>query len=161
MTNEDVLRSEVPWPAFQAAGVITKEQLELIYSLDKQDISVQVAQFKAKGPELAQMFIDLLLGVNKDDAICYLLAMLDCAFDADGNIAKCFGKNSVTPFLNLLRRSSLFIVEKSACVAAKILATPDAPAEYLATFAAWTVSTLKSVPVSEAAESPVVVAAMG
>ena len=37
LTSEDVLRSEVPWPAFQSAGIISKDQLELIYTLDKQE----------------------------------------------------------------------------------------------------------------------------
>ena len=149
MSSEDVLRSEIPWPAFQSAGIITKEQLELIYSLDKQDVSVQVSQFKSKGAELAQMFVALLTGVNKDDAVSYLLAMLESAIDADGNIAAWFIKiaptDGVMPFLKLLQRSSLFLVEKAACVVAKILAVPGAPEEYMATFAAWTVSTLKSV----------------
>jgi len=36
LTNEDVLRSEIPWPSFQNAGIISKEQLELMYQLDKQ-----------------------------------------------------------------------------------------------------------------------------
>ena len=36
MTNEDVLRSEIPWPSFQNAGIISKEQLEMMYLLDKQ-----------------------------------------------------------------------------------------------------------------------------
>ena len=36
LTNEDVLRSEIPWPSFQTAGILSKEQLELIYQLDKQ-----------------------------------------------------------------------------------------------------------------------------
>jgi hypothetical protein len=148
LTTEDVLRSEVPWPAFQSAGVITKDQLEQIYTLDKQEVSVQVMQFKAKGALLAQMFIDLVTGVNKDDAICYILAMLEQLMDADGCVALFFARlpcDSVTPFLKLLQRSSLFIVEKAACVVAKILATPNSSDEYLATFAAWTVATLKSV----------------
>lgn len=165
ITSEDVLRSEVPWPAFQSAGIISKEQLELIYSLDKQDVQVQVSQFKSKGLDLAQMFVALLTGVNKDDAVCYLLAMLETIFDADGGLASYFIKiaptDGVMPFLKLLQRSSLFLVEKAACVVAKILAVPGAPEEYLATFAAWTVSTLKSVPPSEAADSATVVAAMG
>ena len=33
-----VLTAEVPWATFQTAGIITKEQLELIYELDKQPL---------------------------------------------------------------------------------------------------------------------------
>ena len=50
LTNEDVLRSEIPWPAFQNAGIISKEQLEMMYLLDKQTVDNQVAQFEAVRP---------------------------------------------------------------------------------------------------------------
>ena len=49
MSSEDVLRQEVPWAAFQSAGIVTREQLELIYSMDDQPVTSQVALFHAKG----------------------------------------------------------------------------------------------------------------
>ena len=45
-----MLRSEIPWPAFMNAGILTKEQLELMYQLDKQSIAVQVAQYESVRP---------------------------------------------------------------------------------------------------------------
>ena len=45
VTSEDVLRAEVPWPTFQSAGIITKEQLEMIYQLDKQSVETKLALF--------------------------------------------------------------------------------------------------------------------
>lgn len=47
ITNEDILRAEIPWPSFHAASIITKEQLEMIYHMDKQPINVQIEKFEA------------------------------------------------------------------------------------------------------------------
>ena len=47
LTNEDVLRTEIPWPAFQNAGIISKEQLEMMYLLDKQTVEHQALQFES------------------------------------------------------------------------------------------------------------------
>ena len=65
MTNEEVLRTEVPWASFQSAGILSKEQLEMIYSLDKQEPKTQVAQFHARGTMLVSLFVDILSGINK------------------------------------------------------------------------------------------------
>ena len=47
LTNEDVLRSEIPWPSFMNAGILSKEQLEMMYQLDKQPLDTQIKQFSA------------------------------------------------------------------------------------------------------------------
>jgi len=178
-TNEEVLRSEVPWASFQTAGVLTKEQLEMIYTIDQQAVSAQVTLFHAKGTILVTLFVDILTGINKDDVICYVLAMLDEIMDADGSIAGLFVQllvssngavDPMTPLLKLLSRSSMFIVEKAATVLAKCLGAPALGASdavkttlslHLSTFAAWTVAALKEVSPSEAPDSTKVAAAMG
>jgi len=178
-TNEEVLRSEVPWASFQTAGILTKEQLEMIYTLDKQEVSAQVALFKSKGSVLVTLFVDILTGINKDDVVCYALAMLDQIFEAEPKVAGAFVQllmttnGTVDPMASLIKllgRSSLYIVEKAAAVLAKCLGAPahgasDKVAQILAlhlsTFASWTVAALKEVPPAAAAESPKVAAAMG
>ena len=47
LTNEDVLRTEIPWPSFMNAGILSKEQLEMMYQLDKQPLETQIKQFSA------------------------------------------------------------------------------------------------------------------
>ena len=81
---------EVPWAAFQGAGIITREQLELIYSMDDQPVARQVELFHEKGTNAVMLFVDILTGVNKDDVICYALAMLGNILDADANVANYF-----------------------------------------------------------------------
>ena len=60
LTNEIVLRTEVPWASFQSAGVISREQLDMIYSLLSQPVPSQVATFHLKGTALVSCFIDVL-----------------------------------------------------------------------------------------------------
>ena len=76
----------------------------------------------------------------------------------------------LAPLLKLLGRSSMFIVEAAATVAAKGLGAPAPGASdavtamldlHLATFAAWIVAALKESAPAVAAESPKVAAAMG
>jgi len=179
MTNEDILRSEVPWPSFMSAGIISREQLEMIYSIDKQPVRSQVAQFHDKGLKLVALFTDILTGINKDDVVLYTLTMLDVITDADHHITAYFPKfisetdgaaDPMKPLLKLLTRSTPFIVEKAATVLGKLVGSsapagaPDAICAtldlHLSSFAEWVVSALKEVAPSEAAESSKTAAAM-
>ena len=65
MTNEQVLAMQVPWASFQTAGIISKDQLELIYSIDQQPVPSQCATFHAKGAVMVSLFMDILSGINK------------------------------------------------------------------------------------------------
>ena len=179
MTNEDVLRSEVPWQSFLAAGIISREQLEMIYSLDKKPAAVQAATFKQIGTPLVTLFVDIINGINKEEVVCYTLAMLDEITGADAKVSAFFPKlasdtngavDPVKPLLKLLTRSTAFIVEKAATLIAKIVSAPppaDAPEAvataldlHLSSFAQWVTAALKEVSPAEAAESPKTAAAM-
>ena len=172
MSNEDVLRSEVPWPSFASAGMISREQLELIYSLDKQPVRTQVALFHDKPLALVALFTDILTCINKDDVVLYTLVMLDVITDADANIALYFPKlivetkgvaDPMKPLLKLLSQSPPFIVQKVATVLGKLAGAPAPPGApeplvatlnlHLTSFAEWVVSVLKEVSPSEASES--------
>ena len=101
-TNDTVLTAEVPWATFASAGIITKEQLEMIYQLDKQPIKMQIAQFEARGPALVDVLRELLAGVSNADAIQYILALLDELLEASP--ALCL------PFHTLLHESKLSLI---------------------------------------------------
>jgi V-type H+-transporting ATPase subunit H len=174
LTNEDVLRSEIPWPAFQNAGIISKEQLEMMYLLDKQTVDNQVAQFEANGVALADLMSVILAGVNKDEVIQYILAMLDELLLAAPSIAGFFHELLVTskgyndpfgPLMKLLTRSSLYVLEKATALLGKLLAyksnvmytDPHAEqvmARHLATFTEWVMYILKAVDPANVGDSP-------
>ena len=117
LTNEDVLRTEIPWPSFQNAGIISKEQLEMMYLLDKQTVEHQALQFESNGVALTDMIATVLAGVNKDEVIQYILAMLDELLIVQPRIAGYFHELLVSskgyndpfgPLMKLLTRSSLY-----------------------------------------------------
>jgi V-type H+-transporting ATPase subunit H len=167
LTNEDVLRLDMPWKSFCTAGIITKEQLEMLYQLDKQPIETQVAKFEQRGTALVDLMKDLLAGVNKDEVIQYVLALLDELLTASPNLARFFAllladsKGYTDPFgplMKLLMSSSLYILEKATVLLAKVLSyklpigvTIDAHAEQvmtrqLCTFTEWVMHVLSKDP---------------
>lgn len=166
LTNEDVLRTAVPWTTFANAGIISRDQMELIYALDehKASPSMQAGLFHEKGVAFVTLFADIITGINKDDVICYTLAMLDEITDADPKICSYFTKvvveskgasDPLKPLLKLLTRSMPFVVEKSSTMMAKLVGAPvphDCPAAivaildgHLSKFAEWAVSSLREV----------------
>ena len=81
ITNEDVLRREVPWSAFKEKGIISKDELELMYQLveivQSKSVAAQAALIEMRSAEHAQLFKALLTGVNKDEVVMYILSLLD------------------------------------------------------------------------------------
>ena len=55
--------TDLPCP--HPAGIITREQLEMIYSIDQQPPMSQVAIFHQKGTVMVETFVDILKGINK------------------------------------------------------------------------------------------------
>jgi V-type H+-transporting ATPase subunit H len=170
---DDVLRTEVPWPTFLSAGIITKDQLEMIYQIDKQRTDTKLGLFHEKGTAHVELMKELLVGVNKDEYLQYVLAMLDELLAADSTVAKHFlallveskGYNDpYGPLMKLLTRSSFFILGKASTLLAKLLTYPvpasaDAHAQtvlsrHLATFAEWIMFLLKSIDPKDTSESP-------
>jgi len=115
------------------------------------------------------------VGVNKDDVIQYVLAMLDELLGADPAVAGAFhalllssdGYNDpFGPLMKLLTRSSLYILEKSTSVIARLLAhksyvayADNAHAEqvisrHIATFTEWVMHILKAVNPVDVGDSP-------
>jgi len=109
--------------------------------------------------------------VNKDEALQYVLALLDELLAADLTISKHFlallgesdGLNDpFGPLMKLLTRSSHFVLEKAAALLAKLLTAPSAMAghaeqvltRHLQTFSEWVMFQLKSVEPKDAADSP-------
>jgi len=173
-TNEDALAIDVPWTTFASAGIITSDQMGLIYSLDekKSNPSLQSGIFKEDGVAYVALFTAFFEGINKDEVIGYALAMLDEITFADTRVASFFTKvivdskgatDPLKPLFKLLSRSTPFIVEKAATMMAKLVGDPppqDCPPAvvaildgHLSKFAQWVVTAMKEVHPSEAADS--------
>ena len=167
-----------PWYE-QEKGIITKEQLASVYHLVElvttRQLSSQLLQFEARGVEMVSLFNALLTGVNKDEVVQYVLALMDELLLAQPAFAGQFHSalyatqgtlDAFDPLLKLLSRQHLFTVEKAALVLAKLLsydhfhpAIADAHAEEvlerkLSSFALWSVALLKSVDPTDGYDQP-------
>jgi len=172
--SEDVLAESMPWAQFQEKGLISKAQLEMVYELDKQPIESQLAKIEKMGTAWVDMVAGLIGGVSKEDTTLYVLAMLEKLLAAKPDLVRDFhavlfvseGKSDcIAPFMKLLMRNSMAVLEKVSVIGAKILsyshylpAVPDgaaaaALAGHLALYSEWLVTVLKSVSPGDA-DSP-------
>jgi len=129
-SNAEILATSVPWPSFQSAGIITTEQLELIYALDKKPMDAQVAAFSQAASSYVTLFSTLVAGVSKDESLMYVLVLVDKLFDAKPKLIGSFhtaffesdgAVDPFKPFMKLLSRSSSSVLEKATAVVSKLL----------------------------------------
>jgi len=181
LSNAEVLSETMAWPSYQAAGVLTKEQLEHIYAIDKQPIDVQVSRFEAAGISYVELLSAIVSSVSKEEVTLYVLAMMDEILSAKPHVAHHFhaalfeskgASDPIAPLMKLLTRNSLFLLEKATVLIAKILSyahyipiAPEAAAEevlarHLTAFTEWLLLVIKSINPSEGAESPKVTYAL-
>jgi len=181
LTNADVLAEQMAWPTYQAAGIISKEQLEMIYAIDKKPLSVQIACIEKKGVAYVKLITTLLEGISKEEVALYFLALLDELSSAKPSLLMYFHAaiyeskgecDPVVPLVKLLTRPSLYILEKATILVAKVLSStgyipiaPDANAEdvlsqHMAEFSDSLMITIKSINPSEGIEAPKVVYAL-
>lgn len=181
LTNADVLAEQMAWPTYQSAGIISKEQLEMIYAIDKQPIDVQAERIEKRGIEYVKLITALLDGVSKEEVALYLLALLDEVATAKPHVLLYFHAalfeskgecDPILPMMKLLTRHSLYILEKATIMIAKLLSftgyipiTPDEHAEevlnqHMVTFSDWLMLVIKSINPSEGIEAPKVVYAL-
>jgi len=161
MSNEDVLADQVPWMQIQAAGIISKEQLQVVYELDKQPVDAQLAKIAKMGSSWVETIAALIAGCSKEEWTLYVLAMLDTLLTAKPELAADFhavlfssgGKSDpIECFVKLLSQSG--VCGKGAYVGAKVMtASYPAAAEggaaaalagHIAVFSEWLVTCLKS-----------------
>jgi V-type H+-transporting ATPase subunit H len=181
LTNADVLGEQIPWPTYQAAGIISKEQLEMIYNIDKKPIAEQAKCIEARGVEYIKLITTLLDGISKEEVALYVLALLDELAAAKPQLLLFFHAaifeskgecDPIVPLMKLLTRQSLYILEKATTLIAKVLSftgyipiAPDALAEQVLTehmnqFSDSLMIVIKSINPSEGIEAPKVVYAL-
>ncbi|KAJ1630712.1 armadillo-type protein [Pavlovales sp. CCMP2436] len=123
-------QTQIGWNSYEAAGIISREQLEMLYCYDKQPIATQVALFMQRGEAYVELFVVILQNVNKDETVQYVLALLDDALIAKPELGLYWHellRNSgaeVDPFapvMRLLGRTNSFILEKAALVLGRLL----------------------------------------
>lgn len=130
LQNPQVLSAEVPWQSYNNDGIISREQLELIYCYDKQPVPTQARLFSNTGETYVEVFSTLLLNVNTEETVQYVLALLEEVLGCKPDLANYWhsvlrstgGANDpFLPCMRLLTRKDIFILEKATCILGRLL----------------------------------------
>ncbi|KAI7749563.1 hypothetical protein M8C21_021930 [Ambrosia artemisiifolia] len=120
LTSDQVLRRDVPWETYLTSKLITGKALQQIRRYDKRSENDRAPLLENDGPSYVRMFISMLLDIQKEDTVEYVLALIDDMLTAKPIRAKLFHDKSLAdediyePFLRLLWKGSWFIQEKSS-----------------------------------------------
>ncbi|KAG2394241.1 hypothetical protein C9374_004005 [Naegleria lovaniensis] len=117
---------EVNWESYQEAGILTpleRQRIESI-SMKRSDVKSVMDTVRQTGNvEYIQLFIKLLNGVHKNEALINILYLIDLLFENDKAFCVQFHdidqngtdnqNNPFTAFLSLFIRNDIFITEKA------------------------------------------------
>jgi V-type H+-transporting ATPase subunit H len=113
-TAEKVLEQVIPWDGYHRANLILERELELIKKYDKKSQDVRAGLIDKAGETYAELFLDLLVKINKEETLQYLLTLIDNLLREKPESVNLFFKLSAKnpsypfqPFMSLLNRSNL------------------------------------------------------
>ncbi|PRP84683.1 hypothetical protein PROFUN_07933 [Planoprotostelium fungivorum] len=79
-TEEKVMGQTIPWEGYQRANLITDKEQELIKNYDKKSPEARVGIFQKEGDVYAELFLNLLVKINKAETLKYLLTLIEQIF---------------------------------------------------------------------------------
>lgn len=137
ISTEQVLKShEVPWESFTSLRLISDRDAQLIRKYDKRKRDTQAELLEQNGPAYCEAFLNVLRNVTKEEAVQYVLALIDDMLSVDPSRAQLFHQESDMHlanlpdpygiFLRLLNKTDWFTQAKAAKTVTAILeARPD------------------------------------
>jgi len=144
---EKVLSQSIPWEGYRLAELIKDTELELIKKYDKKSDDIRRGLIQRDGEVYADLFLQLLVKINKEETLQYLLTLIDQLFTDQPQSVQLFlqlsSKNPDFPFeplLRLLNRSNLdwFTCSKASSVIATLMvAAPSLSEEHVKTMCNW------------------------
>jgi len=113
-TAEKVLEQVIPWEGYHKANLILERELDLLKKYDKRSHDVRMALIQKEGEVYAELFLELLEKINKEETLQYLLTLIDSLLRENSEFVKLFFRLSnkrpaypLSPFISLLNRSNL------------------------------------------------------
>jgi len=128
-TADRVLERDIPWEGYQRANLILEKELELIKKYDKKSDDYRNGLITKDGPIYAELFLELLVKINKEETLQYLLTLVDKLLTDRPESVNLFynlsAKNSsfpFVPFIRLLNRTNFdWYTNAKASVALTVL----------------------------------------
>jgi len=146
-TADKVLNQPIPWDGYRRAELIKDQELELILKYDKKSEDVRKNLIQKDGETYADLFLQLLVKINKEETLQYLLTLIDQLLRDIPQSVHLFlrlsAKNPSFPFgplLRLLNRSNLdwFTYAKASSVTATLMASSSSlPEENVQSMCNW------------------------
>jgi len=130
LTSEKVLEQSIPWEGYHRANLISERELDLIRKFDKKSNEVRQSLITKEGEIYAELFLELLVKINKEETLQYLLTLIDNLLSKNSECVSLFLKLSsknpnfpFEPFVRLLNRSNLdwYTNSKASSVLATVL----------------------------------------
>ncbi|XP_026726211.1 V-type proton ATPase subunit H isoform X2 [Trichoplusia ni] len=117
----DIRQTQINWQSYLQSQMITQRDHDFIVNLDQRGQK----ELPDKQPELcADVFLNLITHISKDNTIQYLLVLIDDILSEDKARVKIFRERSAgnawQPFLNLLNRQDEFVQHMTARIIAKL-----------------------------------------
>jgi len=107
MTAEKILSQSIPWDGYRRAELIKDNELELIKKYDKKPADARKALIQKDGEVYAELFLQLLVKINKEETLQYLLTVIDQLLTEIPQSVQLFlklsPKNQTFPFEPLMR----------------------------------------------------------
>eukprot|EP01117_Protostelium_nocturnum_P000165 TRINITY_DN10238_c0_g1_i1.p1 TRINITY_DN10238_c0_g1~~TRINITY_DN10238_c0_g1_i1.p1 ORF type:complete len:476 (+),score=98.61 TRINITY_DN10238_c0_g1_i1:176-1603(+) len=113
--QEKILEQPIPWEGYQRANLIQEREQELIKKYDKFSPESRARIFESEGDTYAELFMSLLVKINKAETLKYLLTLMEQIFkDYPPSVLNFLklGQNEFQtqypyePLLRILQRSS-------------------------------------------------------
>jgi len=79
-TEEKIIGQTIPWEGYQRANLIQEREQELIKNYDKKSPEARVGIFQKEGDVYAELFMNLLVKINKAETLKYLLTLIEQIF---------------------------------------------------------------------------------
>ncbi|XP_045451702.1 V-type proton ATPase subunit H isoform X1 [Melitaea cinxia] len=117
----EIRQSQINWQSYLQSQMITQRDHDFIVNLDQRGQK----DLPDKNPEAcADVFLNLLTHISKDNTIQYVLVLIDDILSEDKSRVKIFRNarhgNVWQPFLNLLNRQDEFVQHMTARIIAKL-----------------------------------------
>ncbi|OAY79740.1 V-type proton ATPase subunit H, partial [Ananas comosus] len=90
-----VLKRDIPWEIYMSSKLISGTGLQLLRRYDKRTESQKASLLDDDGPAYVRLFVSILRDISKEEAVEYVLALIDQMLTANPKRARLFHDKSL------------------------------------------------------------------
>jgi len=145
--TQTILAKGVSWDGHKKLDVISEKDVELLKKYDKANEEMRKHIIEKDGESYVELFLDLLMQLNLESTIQYLLALIDQLLSIEPNSVNLFLSLSAKkqaypfdPFFRSLNRADWYMQAKASRILATLMSCPAAnelPIDHIKTICQW------------------------